>query len=213
MNDTDRSRHTSAGWRRWGWRLAPALLCVLIGWACLSALPGGFPDWSRLQPRVLLRASQPTLVREIRALTRLETAAATMQQVVEGESAVPLLPAWLAGDRILFVASGEAIAGVDLTRLRPDDVREIEGRVHVRLPEPTLFTVHLDEANCHVYDRTVGWLTRPDPHLESRVRQRAIEKLTAAARDSDLLPTARENAHKTIATLVRTLGAGEVVFD
>jgi Protein of unknown function (DUF4230) len=213
VRNTDTSRDARMGRRRWGWRLTPALLFVLIVWAFARMLPGEILDLSRLWPRVTLRASQPTLVHEIRALARLETAASSMQQVVEGERSMPPLPAWLVGDRILFVASGEAIAGVDLTGLQPDAVRVVEGRVHVRLPEPTILTVHLDEANCHVYDRTVGWFARPDPQLESRVRQRAIEEFTAAARDRGLLQTAHENAQRTIATLVRSLGGSEVVFD
>ena len=117
------------------------------------------------------------------------------------------------GDRILFVAQGEAIAGVDLSSLRPEDVRVVGERVHVRLPEPAIFTVHLDEPNCRVYDRTLGWLSRPDPQLESQVRQRALEKITEAARERGLLTTARDNARTTVAALLRGLGAREVVFD
>jgi hypothetical protein len=210
---TDTSRGSGTKWRRWRFHLALGLMILGVVWAVGRALLGGIAGGIWPRSRMTLRASQPTLVQEIRALARLETAASTMQQGVEGERSVSPLPTGLVGDRILFVAQGEAIAGVDLAGLRPEDVRAVEGRVHVRLPEPTIFTVHLDEANCHVYDRTVGWLTRPDPLLESHVRQRAIERLTEAARDRGLLLTARENAQKTIATFLRTMDAREVVFD
>jgi hypothetical protein len=174
-----------------------------------DAWPG--VPWPRA--RVTIRAPLPAVVQEIRGLARLETAAGTMQQVIEGERSVGPFPLWLMGDRILFVAQGEAIAGVDLTQLRPDDVRVVGDRVHVRLPEPALFSVRLDEQNCRVYDRTVGWLSRPDMHLESRVRQQAVEKLDAAAREHGLLETARGNARTTVEGLLRRMGAREVVFD
>jgi uncharacterized protein DUF4230 len=204
---------SKSGGRRWYGGIALALLVLLLIWGAgrglVRLLPGAL--WPR--SNLVVRASLPTVVEEIRSLARLETAAGTMQQVVEGERSVKPLPAWLIGDRILFVAQGEAIAGVDLTQLRPEDVRVVAGRVHVRLPEPALFSVHLDEPNCRVYDRTVGWLNRPDPELESRVRQRAVEKLTEAAYDQGLLTTARENARTTVAQLLHRLGARDVVFD
>jgi hypothetical protein len=197
-------------WRRW-W-LAPVVLLLVFGWAIGRGLVGVLPGSLWPRARVAIRTPLPTVVQEIRALARLETAAGTMQKVVEGERQVGPFPSWLVGDRILFVAQGEAIAGVDLDHLRPEDIRVVEGRVHVRLPEPTILTVRLDEVNCRVYDRTVGWLSRPDPELESRVRQRAVEQITAAARERGLLTTARENARTTVATLLRGMGAREVVF-
>jgi hypothetical protein len=184
------------------------LILGAAGRALVELRPGGLWPLSR----VVIRASQPTVVRQLRALARLETAAGTMQQVVEGERTVGPMPGWLMGDRILFVAQGEAIAGVDLTQLRAEDVHVGGGRASIHLPEPSIFTVRLDEPNCRVYDRTVGWLSRPDPDLESRVRQRAVEKLTEAARDAGLLITARENAQSTVSGLLRRMGVHEVVF-
>jgi hypothetical protein len=196
---------------RWGW---PALFLLIgvLGWVAGRDLLGVA---GMLWPssRVTIHASLPTVVQEIRALARLETAASTMQQVVEGERTVGFLPPWLVGDRILFVAHGEAVAGVDLARLRPEDVRVEGDRVHVRLPEPAIFSVRLDEPNCRVYDRTVGWLSRPDAQLESRVRQRAVEKLDEAAREHGLLSVARENAKSSVGGLLRRMGAREVIFE
>jgi uncharacterized protein DUF4230 len=195
------------------WWLVGIGLALLVVWGAGRALMGLPPGVLWPRSRLAIRDSQPTVVQEIRSLARLETAAGTMQQVVEGERSFGPLPTWLMGDRVLFVAQGEAIAGVDLTQLRPEDVRVAGGRVQVHLPEPAVLTVRLDEQNCHVYDRTVGWLSRPDPQLESQVRQRAVEKLTQAALDRGLLLTARSNAETTVASLLRNMGAREVVFD
>jgi hypothetical protein len=191
---------------------ALAILGILLGWVVVRTLLAGLPAglWPRAE--LAIRSPLPTVVQEIRALARLETAAGTMQQVVEGERSVRFLPPWLLGDRILFVAQGEAIAGVDLSQLRPEDIRVDGDRVTVRLPEPAIFTVHLNESQCRVYDRTVGWLSRPDPALESQVRQRAVERLADAAQERGLLSVARENAQTTVARLLRTMGAREVIF-
>src|SRR5438309_352887 len=110
--ETDPCSKVSA--RRRGWRWAPAavLLLLLAVWGAARMLLGGASGALWLPSRLTLRASMPTVVREIRSLARLETAAGTMQQVVEGERSRPPLPGWLMGDRILFVAQGEAVAGV-----------------------------------------------------------------------------------------------------
>lgn len=199
--------------RRRPWWLAAGLLAAVLLWMGGRALVRGLPEAAWPRGRVVIQAPLPTVVQEIRALARLETAAGTMQQVVEAERSVGPVPSWLVGDRILFVAQGEAIAGVDLAELRPEDVRVVGDRVHVRLPEPTLLTVRLDEEKCRVYDRNVGWLSRPDAHLESQVRRRAVEKIRAAALERGLLDLARDNARTTVGALMRSMGAREVVFD
>ena len=56
------------------------------------------------------------------ALGRLETVRFHEQAVVRGETKGPL-PTWIAGDELLLVAQGEVVAGVDLGRLRPEDVQ------------------------------------------------------------------------------------------
>src|SRR5271163_62542 len=64
-----------------------------------------------------INVSQPTVVRQIQQLQRLETVTYTMDKIISGERDNPYLPKFLAGDRLLLVVHGDVVAGIDLTVL------------------------------------------------------------------------------------------------
>src|SRR5580704_3740914 len=72
--------------------------------------------------RTLIKVDQPTVVREIQQLQRLETVSYTMDQIISGEHENEFLPKFLAGDRLLLVVHGEVVGGINLAGLRPGDV-------------------------------------------------------------------------------------------
>lgn len=61
--------------------------------------------------------SVPAVVQRIQRLSRLETVVYSMDTIVEGSKSSQVLPDLLAGDRILLVVHGQAIAGIDLAAL------------------------------------------------------------------------------------------------
>ena len=151
-------------------RIIPALLAAaLAGLLCgavaltvfLHAAKTGI--WDHLASLVSARStridtSQPTVVMQIRRLSRLESVSFTMDKMVSGDREGRLLPAFLTGDRILLEVHGEADAGVDLSQLTPSDV-DVSGRaVRVHLPPAQIFTVALDDTKTHVYQRRTGSL-------------------------------------------------------
>src|ERR1700721_1689894 len=78
--------------------------------------------------------SVPAVVQRIQRLNRLETVVYSIDTVVEGAKSSPVLPDLLAGDRILLVVHGQSIAGIDLSQLKPEDVR-IDGQ-SINIPSP-----------------------------------------------------------------------------
>jgi hypothetical protein len=57
----------------------------------------------------------------------LETVIYTMDKIVTGERENPFLPNFLAGDRILLLVHGEAVAGIDFANLKSGAV-SIQGK-------------------------------------------------------------------------------------
>ena len=150
--------------------------------------------------------SVPAVVEKIQRLNRLETVEYSIDTVVEGENSLPMLPNVLAGDRILLVVHGQSIAGIDLSQLKPEDVR-IDGRsIHVALPASQLFVTTLDNQHTRVYSRDTGWLVAPDKDLESNTRAKAQEQLQKAALADGILDAARKNARATVTALLYSLG-------
>src|SRR5450432_1590393 len=64
--------------------------------------------------RVVINVDQPTVVRQIQQLQRLETVSYTLDKIISGEHDTPYLPKFLVGDRLLLVVHGEVVGGVNL---------------------------------------------------------------------------------------------------
>jgi hypothetical protein len=155
----------------------------------------------------------PTVVNRIQRLQRLETVVYNMDKVVEGTRENAYLPDFLAGDKLLLVVHGEAIAGIDLSRLQASDIR-IQGRtIHVRLPQPEIFATTIDNAKTRVYSRETGLLVAADPNLESEVRAKAQQELQQAAVVDGILDAARKNASATLTTMLLGLGFEQIQVD
>lgn len=198
--------------RPFSW-LPGILLGIVLTLAAIGVAMWAFAGLGVMQLGSLLRGGalhitvdQPTVVRQIRGLERLETVSYTMDKIVSGERENPIFPQFLAGDRLLLVVHGEAIAGVDLSKLQPNDVTVRGDAVRVHLPPAEIFTISLDNAKTKVYSRDTGLFSSPDPNLEGEVRAEAERQLRNAALDDGILKTADANARQTVSNILRSLG-------
>jgi len=165
-----------------------------------------------LHPTPTVLPDPVTIIREVRALARLETIQYTVEKVIIAETGQGPF-GFLFGDRLLLVAHGMAIAGVDLEKLAPEDIWiENRGRVYILMPEPELFVVTLDNDKSYVYDRDTGLLTHGDVNLESTARQAAEEEIRRAALEDGILEQARQNAENYLYRMMRSLGFPDIIF-
>ena len=192
------------------------VLALLLGAGALAfflrhastGLPGKLAAMITARPAVF-DTSVPIVVEQIQHLNRLETVVYSLDSVVEGSKTSPVFPDILTADRILLVVHGQSIAGVDLAKLKPEDVH-IDGAdrrsIHVNLPASEIFVTTLDNEHSRVYSRTTGLLVPVDRDLESETRAKAQEQLRQAALTDGILDQARRNARTTIAALLLSLG-------
>jgi len=160
----------------------------------------------------VINVNQPTVVRQIQQLQRLETVSYTMDKIMSGERDNAYLPKFLAGDRLLLVVHGDVIAGVDLGKVQPADV-SVHGRtISLRIPTAEIFTTRIDNARTRVYSRDTGLFSTPDPNLESEVREEAERQLQQAALQDGVLKTADQNARTTLSRMLTGLGFEQVEF-
>jgi hypothetical protein len=160
----------------------------------------------------LFHIDQPTIVRQIQQLQRLETVSFSMDKIISGEHDSPYLPKFLVSDRLLLVVHGDVIAGVDLSQLQSQDVSIAGKTVSVRLPKSQILVTNLDNSKTRVYSRDTGLFSSPDPNLETEVRQEAERQLQEAALQGNILKTADQNARSTLSALLRSLGFTTVEF-
>lgn len=166
---------------------------------------------SVLNPTPTVLADPITIIHEIRALARLETVQYSVEKVITAETGQGLFGS-LFGDKLLFVAHGVVVAGVDLEKLGPEDMWLENGVLYVKLPEPEIFIATLDNDKSYVYDRDTGLLTKGDVNLETTARQVAEDAVAASALEDGILDTAGRNAEAYFSLLFRDLGYPEVIF-
>ena len=155
-----------------------------------------------------------SLVTRVRDLSRLETASMHVVHVGTLTQSYEMVPNALAGDEITFFATGDVIAGVDLSQLKQQDIRrEPDGTITLRLPPSQILVTRLDNRESRVITRNTGVLRRADTHLESRARQYAEQGIRIEAMKKGILPMASQNAEVKVGELLHTLGFRKVRFE
>jgi len=164
-----------------------------------------------LNPTPTVLPNPQTIVYQIRTLARLETIQYSMEKVITAETGQGVLRS-LFGDRLLFIAHGYVVAGVDMKKLFPADMHTEEGILYVELPPAEIFIATLDNDKSYVYDRETGILTQGDVNLETLARQAAEDEIREAALEDGILEQAQANAEAYLYRLLRSLGFVDVVF-
>ncbi len=164
-----------------------------------------------LHPTPTILPDPVTVIYQVRSLARLETIQYTVEKVITAETGQNVLGP-LFGDKLIFVAHGIVIAGIDLQKIGSGDMWTQNGVLYVRLPEPEVFMSTLDNQKSYVYNRQTGLLTKGDINLETQARQVAEQEIEKAAMEDGILDQANQNAESYMYRLLRQLGYPEVIF-
>jgi hypothetical protein len=164
-----------------------------------------------MEPTPTIIPDPVSIIHEVRSLARLETIQYSVEKVITADSGREELTA-LFGDKLLFVAHGEVIAGMDLEKIQLEDIT-INGKVvTVKLPEAEVLVTRLDNQKSYVYDRQTGLLTRQNVELETLARQSAEQEILKTAIEDGIIKQAKANAENYLDRLIRSLGYADVIF-
>jgi hypothetical protein len=164
-----------------------------------------------LNPTPTILPDPITVIEEVRSLARLETIQYSVEKVITAESGQGPF-GFLFGDRLLLVAHGVVVAGIDLNKLDPQDVRVQQGVLYVRLPASEIFTTTLDNNKSYVFSRDTGLLSKGDITLETSARQAAEMDISDTAIEDGILDQAQQNGENYLYRLFRSLGFKDVIF-
>jgi hypothetical protein len=207
------------------WVLITGILLILGVSAALIVTAVGFPARAisnlpkdamtkvgqLIHPTPTIYPDPVTIVHEVRALARLETVQYTVEKVITAESGQGPL-GFLFGDKMLLVAHGVVIAGIDLGRLQSGDVRiDAQGSIYIVIPAAEVFTATLDNNKTYVYQRETGVLAAKKD-LETEARKAAEQEILKAAIDDGILQTALTNGKGYLQRFLLAIGLRQVVF-
>jgi hypothetical protein len=152
------------------------------------------------------------IVKEIHQLNELVTVRYSVEKVVGmKEQKSPL-----GEESIILLVRGRVLAGIDLSRLTPDDVSVSRGdMVRIHLDTPHIQELFLDEKYTKVWDRSITWWTpwvTPDPDLEHKARMQALDDIKAEALAMGILSEAERNAKRDIRSTLSAFGFKKVAF-
>jgi len=164
-----------------------------------------------LNPTPTILPDPVTIINEVRSLARLETIQYSVEKIITAEVGQEVFGP-LFGDRLLFVAHGVVIAGIDLNKLEASDLYLQEGILIVRLPDAEIFITALDNEKSYVYDRQTGLFTKGEQDLETLTRQAAEDEIYQAALDDGILNQAGINGEVYLSKLFNALGFENVIF-
>ncbi len=164
-----------------------------------------------LHPTPTVLPDPVTIIHSIRSLARLETIQYTIEKIITAETGQGPF-GFLFGDRLILVAHGMVIAGVDLEKMSVDDLGLQKGVLFVRLPQSEVFVATLDNAKSYIYNRDTGILTHGSIDLETTARRAAEEEIEKAAITDGILAQADTNAQLYLERLFLKLGYPEVIF-
>ena len=165
-----------------------------------------------LNPTPTIIPDPITYINEIRALARLETIQYSVEKVITAEVGQGTF-GFAFGDKLIFVAHGIVIAGIDMEKLQPGDMRLENGVLYVKLPPTEIFIATLDNDKSYVYDRETGLLTKGNIDLETLARQSAEDEIRKAALEDGILTQGESNAESYLLKFFNALGYKSVIFD
>ena len=148
-----------------------------------------------------------SVVHEVQSLSDLVTVKYVLNKVVVLDDVK-----WYGENRVLLLAQGVVKAGLDLKKLKPEDVSITGKRISLRLPGTEITDAYLDDSASQVIDHTTGLLRAFDKDLEQTARQNAVEDIGRAARRAGILEEADKRGRAELQNFFKRAGFETVDF-
>jgi len=163
-----------------------------------------------------------TYINEIRALARLETIEYSISQVVSREVNQPdpnnpspfdKINAFAFGSKILLQVHGSVIAGIDMEKIQPGDMRFQNDVLYVNLPPTEILAVTMDPSQMKVYTVQEGIFVDIDPNAVIESLAVGQDTIVSAALNDGILEQGQRNAEAYLLRFFMALGYKNVIFD
>lgn len=188
---------------RWmGWAIAGAVAGAVLLAGMLAAFVLFGVRW-HLPPTL---APTSTVITQIQAVHELVTVKYVVEKIVKLESE----PSVLGEDRVVLLVHAIAKAGVDLSSIRPEDIRVHDKSVTLTLPPPKVTDCYIEDRKTEVWEHQTRFWRPLDQELEQKARRQALDQIRLAVRDQGIHKEAFQRACQQLTLLLRSLGFEEV---
>ena len=149
------------------------------------------------------------IIQQMNAVSELTTSVFVMDTIVPTSSSRKLGNVVLGKTKLLYIARGEVKAGLDLSKIKPNDININDNRIVIKLPSPQILDSKIDVNHSQVYDYDRGFLNLgPDvaPQLQIQAQRYTIEQIKKTACQQNILNQANDKAVTLITQLMTNAG-------
>lgn len=201
-----------------------AVMLILLVLGMLYAKWKGLPSFSNwLEAKPVVIDETPLVISEIKKIAELHTAklycevvadsviispAEAAMLAMQGSGAFPILPAMVftSGKKMVLIAKGRVIAGLDLSVLNEKNVIVKNDSVWLTLPSAKILDIITNPSDFEIFTEEGTWSSNE----VNAVKQKAVSIMRAEAQKRGLIEQANERAKLLMGNFLKASGFGWV---
>ncbi len=188
--------------------IVAALLLIVFLFQKINWLPS-FSGFFKTKP--LLIDDTPVLIQEINNLSQIITIS-VYDEVVMDSTKPKNLPSFPGlrpvPDKIVLIAKGKVLAGVDLLKVKEEDVFIYQDSVSIRLPPAEIFSTIVNPSDFETFDEVGKWTSKDI----TQIKKRMVNKITSRALQNQILAKAWQRSKFIIENFLRSVGFKKIYF-
>lgn len=178
------------------------IIILLIIVICSSGIAGifiyiGFTEKSK--------SDHQLSVEKIESMGKLELVKMNIKDVLEQTKERPL---YLPNAKTVLIVSGEVLAGIDLEKVKKEDIHVSGDKVTVKLPQPEIFSSKINHEKSKVYN--VEWGGFSSAELVDEAYRSAEKAIIESAKTTGYEATCENNAKLLLTPIFREMSGKEV---
>ncbi len=188
--------------------ITASLLLIIFLLMKMNWLPS-FSDIFKSKP--LQIDETPVLIKEINNLSQLITIS-MYDEVVMAFSKPKHLPSFPGlrpvPDKIVLIGKGKVLAGVDLKKIKENNLSVTGDSVSIYIPPAQIFSTIINPSDFETFDETGKW----SPDQITDIKKRIRDKITARAIQNQILPKAYQRSKLILENFLRGVGFKKIYF-
>ncbi len=193
------------------------LFCIIAS-IIMAVILTAYLTMKATQEPAVSAISRDGVVTEIQKMARLNTVAFGVDTVITAQKQGTWQRLWQDEQKGLFVAKGRVLAGVDLSKITPEQVQVTfdpqtdpkvapHANIVITLPPSQIFEVFLDDIQVYDWQTGLFGVVDNDPAILTQAQTSAKSEVLQKACQGDIMTLAKDNASEQIKGLFALTGA------
>lgn len=178
------------------------LLLTIFVFQKMNWLPS-FRNIFRSEPVTIDNTS--ILIKEINNLSQLITVTSYNEVVMDSVKAIKRIPGKFSPSlkaSIVLIGKGKVMAGIDLKKIREQDVNLINDSINIALPSAEIIHTILNPSDYETFDEIGTW----SPEEVTQIKIRIRERINRIAIEQQLLQRATQRGKIILESFIRSAG-------